>query len=56
MGIIYAGLRVANDPKPELEEIDAEALHLCIPEHVAAQLQLSQKKHAKSSPPTANRT
>ena len=50
MGIIYAGLRLANDAKPELEKIDAEALvdtgalHLCIPEHVAAQLQLSQKK------------
>ena len=50
MGIICAGLRLANDAKPELDEIDAEALvdtgalHLCIPEHVAAQLQLSQKK------------
>ena len=50
MGIIYAALRLANDAKPELEEIDADALvdtgalHLSIPEHVAAQLQLSVKK------------
>ena len=46
MGIIRTHLRLANDAKPELEEIDAEALvdtgalHLCIPEHVAMQLQL----------------
>lgn len=46
MGIIYADLRLANDAKPELEEISASALvdtgplHLCIPEHVALQLQL----------------
>ena len=50
MGIIYASLRLGNDAKRELEEIDAEALvdtralHLCIPEHVAAQLQLAEKK------------
>lgn len=46
MGIIYADLRLANDAKPELEEINATALvdtgalHLCIPEHIALQLQL----------------
>ena len=46
MEIIRAHLRLANDAKPELEEIDADALvdtgalHLCIPEHVAMQLQL----------------
>lgn len=46
MGIIYSELRLANDAKPELEEIsvnalvDTGALHLCIPEHVALQLQL----------------
>ena len=46
MGIIYADLRLANDAKPELEEINATALvdtgalHLCIPEHVSLQLQL----------------
>jgi len=46
MGIIYTELRLANDAKPELEEINATALvdtgalHLCIPEHVALQLQL----------------
>jgi clan AA aspartic protease len=46
MGIIHADLRLANDARPELEEISASALvdtgalHLCIPEHVALQLQL----------------
>lgn len=46
MGIIYADLRLANDARPDLEEItvnalvDTGALHLCIPEHVALQLQL----------------
>ncbi len=50
MGVIYAALRLANDAKPDLEELDADALvdtgalHLCIPEHVATQLQLSEKK------------
>lgn len=50
MGIIYASLRLGNDAKPELEELDAQALvdtgalHLCIPGHIAAQLQLSEKK------------
>lgn len=48
MGIIYTHLRLANQARPDLEEIDAEALvdtgaiHLCIPEHVALQLQLGQ--------------
>lgn len=46
MGITLAALRLANDARSDLEEIDAEALvdtgalHLCIPEHVALQLQL----------------
>jgi clan AA aspartic protease len=46
MGITYAALRLANDARADLEEIDADALvdtgalHLCIPEHVALQLQL----------------
>jgi clan AA aspartic protease len=46
MGIVRTHLRLANDARPELEEIDAEALvdtgalHLCIPEHIALQLQL----------------
>ena len=46
MGIIRTHLRLANDAKPELDEIEAEALvetgalHLCIPAHVAMQLQL----------------
>lgn len=46
MGIIRTQLRLANDAKPELEDIDIEAmvdtgaLHLCIPDHVAVQLQL----------------
>jgi clan AA aspartic protease len=46
MGIIYADLRLTNLARPELEDInvnalvDTGALHLCIPEHVAVQLQL----------------
>ena len=46
MGITYADLRLANQSRLDLEEIDASALvdtgalHLCIPEHVAMQLQL----------------
>lgn len=50
MGITYADLRLANQSRPNLEEIsasalvDTEALHLCIPEHVAMQLQLEPLK------------
>jgi len=46
MGITYAELRLANDGRDDLEEINANAvvdtgaLHLCIPEHIALQLQL----------------
>ena len=46
MGINYADLRLANQAREELEEIDASALvdtnalHLCIPQHIALQLQL----------------
>ncbi len=50
MGIIYADLRLANQARPDLEEIsapalvDTGALHLCIPEHLAVQLQLGHLK------------
>lgn len=50
MGITYADLRLANQARPDLEELDASALvdtgalHLCIPEHIAMQLQLSPMK------------
>ena len=46
MGIVYTDLRLANHSRDELEEInvtalvDSGALHLCIPEHIAVQLQL----------------
>jgi clan AA aspartic protease len=46
MGITYADLRLGNTSRPDLEEINASALvdtgalHLCIPEHLAMQLQL----------------
>lgn len=46
MGIVYADLRLANAARKDLEELNARALadtgarHLCIPEHVALQLQL----------------
>ena len=50
MGLVYTNVRLGNDARPELEEInvlalaDTGALHLCIPEHVTLQLQLSQKQ------------
>ena len=46
MGLIYTDLRLANHARPDLEEltanalVDSGALHLCIPEHLALQLQL----------------
>ena len=46
MGIVYTDIRLANHSRDELEEInvtalvDSGALHLCIPEHIAVQLQL----------------
>ncbi|MBF0160327.1 MAG: clan AA aspartic protease [Magnetococcales bacterium] len=49
MGIVYAPLRLANDARSDLEEmdfnalVDTGALHLCIPAHVAIQLQLTQR-------------
>ena len=50
MGITYADLRLANQARPDLEEVNASAvvdtgaLHLCIPEHIAMQLQLNPLK------------
>ncbi|MGH8475942.1 MAG: clan AA aspartic protease [Methylococcales bacterium] len=50
MGILYTDLRLANHARADLEEInvtalvDTGALHLCIPEHVALQLQLQPLK------------
>ena len=49
MGITYADLRLANDGRDDLEELDASAvvdtgaMHLCIPEHIAIQLQLKAR-------------
>ena len=49
MGVIYAAMRLANDARPDLEDMEATALvatgalHLCIPEHLALQLQFSDK-------------
>jgi clan AA aspartic protease len=46
MGIVYQHVRLANAAKPELEELDANALvdsgaaDLCIPQNVALQLKL----------------
>ena len=50
MGITYADLRLANQARPDLEEVsisavvDTGAMHLCIPEHIAVQLQLNTLK------------
>ncbi len=48
MGLTHAHVRLANARRPELASIevnalaDTGALHLCIPEHVAIQLQLDE--------------
>lgn len=48
MGLVYASIRLGNPSKPKLEVLEVSALvdtgavHLCIPEHVALQLQLRE--------------
>ena len=48
MGLSYAELTIANASRPDLVPMqvralaDTGALHLCIPEHVALQLQLAE--------------
>ena len=48
MGLVYQHIRVANAARPDLEEVDANALvesgavDLCIPELVAKQLRLEK--------------
>lgn len=48
MGLAYARVRLDNPRRPDLAPIEVEALadtgavHLCIPEHVAMQLQLDE--------------
>ena len=52
MGTTYADIRLVNDARDDLEELDVSAvvdtgaLHLCIPEHIAMQLQLKTRKHS----------
>lgn len=48
MGIVRTKLILANPVKPELSSIeveslvDTEAMHLCIPEHIAIQLEVAE--------------
>ena len=48
MGLAYATLRLSNPKAPDLQPItvrslaDTGALHLCVPNHVALQLQLEE--------------
>ena len=48
MGLIYTIIKLSNPAKKELEPIevkslvDSGALHLCIPEHIAIQLELKE--------------
>lgn len=48
MGLAYARVRLANPRRPELAAVEVDALadtgavHLCIPEHVAVQLELEE--------------
>lgn len=50
MGIVRTFLTLANPVKPELAALEIEslvdtgAMHLCIPEHVAIQLNLSERE------------
>src|SRR5205809_1223172 len=50
MGLVYARVSLANARKPELAPIEVDALadtgalHLCIPEHIAIQLQLDEQE------------
>jgi clan AA aspartic protease len=50
MGIAYAALTLANPVQRNLESIEAKALadtgavHLCIPEHIAIQLELTEQE------------
>lgn len=49
MGIVTVAVRLYNDGRADIEEIDANALvdtgamNLCIPEHVAVQLKLEKR-------------
>ncbi len=49
MGLVYASLRLYNDARSDVEEVDAKALvdsgaqNLCIPEHIALQLRLEKR-------------
>ena len=48
MGLIYGTVQLSNPSRPELQGIEVRALadsgavHLCIPEHIAIQLQLRE--------------
>jgi clan AA aspartic protease len=48
MGLSYARLKLVNARRPELTPVEVDALadtgavHLCIPEHIAIQLQLDE--------------
>jgi clan AA aspartic protease len=49
MGIVTCAVRLYNDARSDIEEIDANALvdtgamNLCVPEHVAVQLKLEKR-------------
>jgi clan AA aspartic protease len=49
MGIVMCAVRLYNDARSDIEEIDANALvdtgamNLCIPEHIAMQLKLEKR-------------
>lgn len=49
MGIVKVAVRLYNDARSDIEEVDASALvdtgamNLCVPEHVAVQLKLEKR-------------
>ena len=48
MGLVHANIEISNPRAPEINSVttqslvDTGALHLCIPEHIAIQLQLDE--------------
>jgi clan AA aspartic protease len=55
MGLAYARVKLANPRLPDLEPIEVEALadigavHLCLPEHVALQLQFEEQEKREAT-------
>jgi clan AA aspartic protease len=55
MGLAYARVKLANPRLPDLAPVEVEALadtgavHLCLPEHIALQLQLEEQEKREAT-------